>query len=111
LHKFCCLRGFTMHRAPSSSSSGTACRYCFLCAGLPLQQTAEGEKPLTRRTFALYTETRECAFTRCSGGHRFVLDTDTLADLTFLVRDIVTVYWVKRADQWPTQELPQMTVG
>jgi hypothetical protein len=27
--------------------------YCFLCAGLPLQHTAEGEKPLTRRTLAL----------------------------------------------------------
>jgi hypothetical protein len=25
----------------------------------------------------------QCAFTRCPGGHRFVLDTDTLADLTF----------------------------
>jgi hypothetical protein len=34
----------------------------------------------------LYTETPECAFTRCSGAHRVVLDTDTLglADLTFL---------------------------
>ena len=30
-----------------------------------------------------YNETSECAFTRCSGGHRFVLDTDTLTDLTF----------------------------
>jgi hypothetical protein len=55
----------------------------FCYAVLRLQQTAEGKKPLTRRTLALYTETRECAFTRCSGGHRFVLDTDTLADLTF----------------------------
>ena len=55
----------------------------FCYAVLRLQQTAEGKKPLTRRTLALYTETRECAFTRCSGGHRFVLDTDTVADLTF----------------------------
>ena len=32
---------------------GSPCRYCFCYAGLRLQQTAEGEKPLTRRTFAL----------------------------------------------------------
>jgi hypothetical protein len=52
-------------------------------AVLRLQQTADSEKPLTRRSSHFYNEARECAFTRCSGGHRFVLDTNTLADLTF----------------------------
>jgi hypothetical protein len=41
-----------------------------------LQQRVDGKKPLTRETH-FYTQTRECAFTRCSGDHRFVLDTDT----------------------------------
>jgi hypothetical protein len=37
-----------------------------------------------KRVSCFYTETPECAVTRCSGGHRFfVLDTDALADLTF----------------------------
>jgi hypothetical protein len=35
------------------SCSGSPCRYCFSFAGLPLQQTAEGKKPLTRQTLAL----------------------------------------------------------
>jgi hypothetical protein len=38
---------------------------------------------LTRQRSHFHTEARECAFTRCSGGHRFVLDTEILADLTF----------------------------
>jgi hypothetical protein len=32
---------------------GSPCRYCFSFAGLALQQTAEGKKPLTRQTLAL----------------------------------------------------------
>jgi hypothetical protein len=73
-------------------------QYCFCYAHLRLQQTAVGEKPLTRETFALSGMYRllkmrfYAVLSSSAGGHRCVLDTDTLTDLTFLCVGYIAGY-------------------
>ena len=79
--------------------AGSPCRYCFPIAVLPLQQTAEGKKPLTRRTLALSHKRPANALLRVAQVVIALSLTPTpYLILPFIVRDIVTVYWVKLDD-------------